>query len=93
MMNDIQNYPFCRLTLMLKRSITQLDKPTNQDSVKSPKLFSQRMRKRYYKTLGSSVINSPFFPLYLLQCNLMIILSINFKFYDFKKISQYAKMF
>ncbi len=26
---------------------------------KSPKLLSQRMRKLYYKTLGTSVINSP----------------------------------
>ena len=29
------------------------------------KLLSQRLRKRYYKTLGTSVINSPLFPLSL----------------------------
>ena len=30
-----------------------------------PKLFSQQIRKRYYKTLGTSVINSPLSPISL----------------------------
>ena len=29
-------------------------KPTNQNLVKVPKLLSQQIRKRYYKTLGTS---------------------------------------
>ena len=33
---------------------TELNKPTNQ----SPKFSSERIRKQYYKTLGTSVINS-----------------------------------
>ena len=32
---------------------------TNQNTLKSPKLLYQRMRKCYCKTLGTSVINSP----------------------------------
>ena len=32
---------------------------TNQ---KSPKLLTQRIRKLYYKTLGTSVLNSPMSP-------------------------------
>ena len=34
---------------------TQLNEPTNQNLIKFPKLFSQRIRKLYYKTLGTSV--------------------------------------
>ena len=41
---------------------TQLNKSTNQ---KSPKLLSQRTIKRYYKSLGTSVINRPLSPLSL----------------------------
>ena len=32
------------------------------NSTKFPKLLSKRIRKRYYKTLGTSVTNSPMFP-------------------------------
>ena len=32
---------------------------------KSQKIFGQRIGKRYYKTLGTSVINSPLSPLSL----------------------------
>ena len=35
-----------------------LNDPTNQNSLKSPKLINQQIRKRYYKTLGTSIINS-----------------------------------
>ena len=37
----------------------------NQNSQRSPKLLSERIRKHYYKTLGTSVINSPLSPLSL----------------------------
>ena len=62
--NDKQNYPLSRLKLVVKHLNTQLNEPTNQNSLKSPKLLSQRIRKHYYKTLRTRVINtllSPFF--------------------------------
>ena len=46
-----------------KRFDTKLNEPTNQDSVKLQKLLSQRIRKRVYKTLGTSLINSLLSPL------------------------------
>ena len=49
----------------LKRLNTQLYEPTNQNSKKVPKVVSQQIRKRYYKSLGTSVINSPLSPLSL----------------------------
>ena len=49
----------CRL--WLKRLNTELDQPTNQNSIKVPKLLGQRIRKRYHKTLGTSVM-SPTYP-------------------------------
>ena len=41
---------------------TQLSKPTNQNSIKVPKVFSQRIRECYYKTLETSKINVPSHP-------------------------------
>ena len=35
-----------------------INEVTNQNSIRSPKLLRQPIRKRYYKTLGTSVINS-----------------------------------
>ena len=35
---------------------------TNHNSIKVTKLSSQRIRKRYYKSLGTSVINYPSLP-------------------------------
>ena len=50
-----QNYPFCRLKLVVKKRLnTQLNESANQ---KSPKLLSQRIRK--------GEINSPLSPLSL----------------------------
>ena len=46
----------------LKRLDTLLNELTNQNSNKSPKLLSQRIRKRYNKTLRTSVINIPMSP-------------------------------
>ena len=52
--------PVIRLQLKwLKYLDTQLNKPTNQNLLKSPKLLSQRIRKMYYKTLGN---NQPIVP-------------------------------
>ena len=52
--NEAQNYSFCRLKLVVETF--------EQNSLNSPKLFSKRIRKRYYKTLGTSVIDSPMSP-------------------------------
>ena len=49
--------PYVDYNLWLKRLNTQLNKPTNEMSLKSPKLLSQRIRKSYSKTLETSVIN------------------------------------
>ena len=54
--DDIQNYYFCRLQLVLD---TQPNKPTSQISITVPKCASQRIRKLYHKTLGTIAINSP----------------------------------
>ena len=65
--NDvIQDCLFCRLQLVVETMNNQLNKTTNQNSIKSPKLLSQRKRKRYHKTLGTKVINSPMFPFFLM---------------------------
>ena len=37
---------------------TQLNKPTNQNLIKVPKVFKPTNTKMYYKTLGIRVINS-----------------------------------
>ena len=42
---------------LLKSLDTQPKEPTNQNSIKVPKVVKQRVRKHYYKTLGTSVIN------------------------------------
>ena len=36
---------------------TQFKESTNQNSIKSTKLLSQRTKKSYYETLGTSLIN------------------------------------
>ena len=40
---------------------TALNEPTNNFQYKSQRLLNQRIRKRYYTTLGTSVINSLMF--------------------------------
>ena len=67
--DDTQNYPFCRLELVIETLETQLNESTNHNSLKSPKVLSQRIRKRNYKTLETSgiyiffciIVNSRFF--------------------------------
>ena len=49
----------------LKRLNTQLNEPTDQNSLQSPKLLGQRIRKHQYKTLETSVIKSPKSPTFL----------------------------
>ncbi len=63
--DDTQNYNFRKKNLQLKRLNTKLNESTNQTSLKSLKLLSQRIGKRYYKTLETSAINSPLSPLSL----------------------------
>ena len=43
---------FVALNLWLKRLDMQLSEATNHDSLKSQKMLSQLLRKRYYKTYG-----------------------------------------
>ena len=56
-----QNYSSVDYNKWLKRLDIQLNEPTNQNSIEVPKL-SSRVRKYYYKTLGTSVINSEMSP-------------------------------
>ena len=58
--DDTLNYPFSRLKLVVEtfEYSTQLYEPTIQNSLNSQKLLSQRIRKCYSKTLGTSVTNS-----------------------------------
>ena len=52
--DDIENYPFCRLQSWFKTF-----QPTNQNSMKVPKVVKPINKKKgYYKTLGAVVINS-----------------------------------
>ena len=44
----------------MKRLDNELNKPTKQNSIKGPKVVKPiNKKKRYYKTLGTSVIMSP----------------------------------
>ncbi len=51
----------------MKRLDTKLDKPTNKNSIKDTKVLNKRIKKRYYKTLGTSLITSPMTPSSLLM--------------------------
>ena len=46
----------------LKLLDNQLNEPTNQKSITVPKVVKPTNNKRYYKTLGTNVINSPMPP-------------------------------
>ena len=48
-----QNYPFYRYQL-----VVETFEPTNQNVMIVPKVVSQRIRKLYYKTLGTCVKDS-----------------------------------
>ena len=64
--DDTQNYPFCTLKLVVETFMSQPIK-------KFPKLLSQQIRNRYYKTSGISLINIPLSPI-ILCLNLYVIL-------------------
>ena len=59
--------PSADYNLWLKCLDTQLNEPTNR---KSQKLLNQQIGKHYYKTLGTSEINSPMTPPSLALLNL-----------------------
>ena len=59
--DDTQNYTFCRLKLVIETFEHELKERTNQNSLK---LLSQRLRKRYHKTLGTSVIVTAHCPIF-----------------------------
>ena len=58
---DTQNITSVDYDQWLKRWDTQLTEPTNQN-LKSPKMLSQQIIKRNYKTLGTSAINNSMIP-------------------------------
>ena len=43
--DDTQNYPFCRLKLMVERLDTQLNEQINQNSIKVPKVVKPKSKK------------------------------------------------
>ena len=66
--NDTQNYSFYSLQC-LQRLYTQLNIPTNHNSIKIPKAVKQRITKRYFKNLFTSEINSAMSSLFRIQNN------------------------
>ncbi len=54
--------PFCRLQFVVETSGHLTKWTTNQNSMKVPKVVSKRLRKRFYKTMGTIGINSPMSP-------------------------------
>ena len=58
--NGTQNHPFCRLKLVVE-TFRNCTKWTNQPRLNKSTVgfLSRRIRKRYYQTLRTSVINSP----------------------------------
>ena len=58
--DDTQNYSSVDYNYWLKRLNTELNKPINQNSIKVLKVGKTANKKTLlYKTLGTSVINSP----------------------------------
>ena len=49
---NTQNYPFCRLQLGVKRLDTQLNKPTNQNPLKVPKVVMTTNKKMLFQNFG-----------------------------------------
>ena len=61
----IHNSIFCRFKLVTE-TFGQSTKWTNPSKFnKDPKVLSQQIRKSYYKTLGTSIMNNPLFPSFL----------------------------
>ena len=54
--DNAQNYPFCILKFVVETLDTHFKKPTNQNPLM---VLHQRIRKRYYKTLGTTIKKEP----------------------------------
>ena len=67
-----QNYPFCRLQLVVEILENELYGPINQNSIEITKGVKLKNKKRYCKTLGTSIINSPMSPHSLILLYLLI---------------------
>ena len=67
--DDAQNHPSCRLQLVDKWLDTLMNESTNKNSIKVPTVVKPTKKKRYYKTLGTSGINSSMSPSSLSKCN------------------------
>ena len=57
--DNTQNYHFSRLQVMVERLDSKLYEPTNQNLIKVPKIVKPTNKKNIFKTLGTSVIDSP----------------------------------
>ena len=72
-----KNTPSVDYNERLKSLNSQLNKPTNQNLVRVPKVVKQTNKKTLLKILGTSVINSPLSPplslLTTLKVDLMLI--------------------
>ena len=64
--DDTQNYSV-DYNLWIKRLDTQLNEQTNQNSTKVHMIVKPTNKKSYFKTLGTSVINSPMSPTFLVK--------------------------
>ena len=61
--DDSKNFPFSKLQLVVKMFEHSTERINKSKFNKSPRFFlSQRLRKHYYNTLGTSVINSSLSP-------------------------------
>ena len=60
--DDAQNCPFCRLQLVVETFRHWTNGPSNQNSIKVPKVLATNK-----KTLGTNVIKSPISPTSLIQ--------------------------
>ena len=63
-----QNYLYFISKLVLDTFGHSIDKRANKNPIKVPKVLNLRIRKCYYNTLGTSVINSPLSPIFL-ECD------------------------
>ena len=58
MANKLMYIPNDPVVVVETKLNTQLNELTNYNSLESPKLSNQRVIKRYYKTLGTSVVTA-----------------------------------
>ena len=75
-------YPFCRLKLVVETFNTELKTQFNLNLVKVPKVVKPTNKKRYCKTMRTSVINSRLSPLSLIvdtHCSKALLFNIKSK--------------